>query len=80
MAAKSCGDFVRKYTKEWQVAPTYQDVWDAAIRSVEALKPSHNSRYVATLEVISDFSAIGYRTNTVDYFRDWCAKRLNSTK
>ena len=56
-------------------------IWMAALNNVEALKPSHNSRYVTALDVLQEYGGV----TDVQYqdehtFEAWLRERLHSAK
>jgi len=54
-------------------------IWMAALNNAEALKPSHNSRYVTALDVLQEYGGV----TDVQYqdehsFEMWLTERLNA--
>jgi|GEM_PF-4918966 len=50
-------DYLKTKPEHWRGGYTeaaLEDCWNAAIKTAEALKPSHNSDYAAALRVIED--------------------------
>ena len=78
MSAKTCDDFFKEYRLKKDCCPTADEIWDAAIKSVEvAPSASNNSRYVTALEAVREFVQEA-APNEASKFVDWLYQRLNA--